>query len=426
MASRPEMVQVLTATASIFVAGAACFVAWQARKLAEMQVKQHPKLKQAIVVIGAGDHCTSVILLVRAAFGKDAVGAVYDDDIAKVGTSKLGVPVLHLDDMPAHALAVNSIGNNKVRKAMVARFPGVTWATVVHPAASVDESVTIGAGTLVQHRATVQASSRVGDHVFIFPGAMLGAGTVVDDYASVCEGAVIDHLGRVATGSYVYGRFCQPADCVSVLGAGGHSKVVISLLLTALGHQAIDAVYDDDPEKVGGTVLGVPVRSMAELAADARAVIGIGDNKVRKAIDERFPHLQWVTIVHPSAIVDVTAQIGPGTVIFAGAVVQPHVCIGRHAILNSRCSIDHDSVIGDYATAAPGAIICGSVRIGEGSYVHAGSTVRPHRSMAPWCTLGMGAALVRSMDVEGETWVGVPARPMIMLRLPEGGSGTPT
>ena len=169
-----------------------------------------------------------------------------------------------------------------------------------------------------------------------------------------------------------YGRFCQPADCVSVLGAGGHSKVVISLLLTALGHQAIDAVYDDDPEKVGGTVLGVPVRSMAELAADARAVIGIGDNKVRKAIDERFPHLQWVTIVHPSAIVDVTAQIGPGTVIFAGAVVQPHVCIGRHAILNSRCSIDHDSVIGDYATAAPGAIICGSVRIGEGSYVHAG------------------------------------------------------
>ena len=54
MASRPEMVQVLTATASIFVAGAACFVAWQARKLAEMQVKQHPKLKQAIVVIGAG------------------------------------------------------------------------------------------------------------------------------------------------------------------------------------------------------------------------------------------------------------------------------------------------------------------------------------------------------------------------------------
>ena len=88
-----------------------------------------------------------MILLVRAAFGKDAVGAVYDDDIAKVGTSKLGVPVLHLDDMPAHALAVNSIGNNKVRKAMVARFPGVTWATVVHSAASVDESVTIGAGT---------------------------------------------------------------------------------------------------------------------------------------------------------------------------------------------------------------------------------------------------------------------------------------
>mmetsp|Transcript_27152 Transcript_27152/g.54638 ORF Transcript_27152/g.54638 Transcript_27152/m.54638 type:complete len:201 (-) Transcript_27152:224-826(-) len=149
---------------------------------------------------------------------------------------------------------------------------------------------------------------------------------------------------------------------------------------------------------------------MAELPAKSRAIIGIGNNDVRKAMDQRFPQIDWVTIVHPSAIVDPSVELGPGTVIFAGAVVQPQVKIGRHVIINTKASVDHDSFVGDYATVSPGATICGDVRIGEGSYAHAGSTVHPHRSMASRCTLGLGAALVHSMHVEGETWVGVPAK----------------
>ena len=197
---------------------------------------------------------------------------------------------------------------------------------------------------------------------------------------------------------------------ISVLGGGGHCKVVISVIKAALGSHAIDAVYDDDLEKAGGSIMGVPILKMDKLHANGCAVIAIGNNSVRKRFEERFPDVTWVTLVHPCATVDPTAEIGPGTVIMAGAVVQAEVRIGRHAILNTRSSVDHECALADFATVGPGATICGGVQIGEGGYICAGSTVRESTTVADWCTLGMGAALTRSMPMQGETWVGVPAR----------------
>ena len=86
--------------------------------------------------------------------------------------------------------------------------------------------------------------------------------------------------------------------------------------------------------------------------------------------------------------------------------------LGKHTIVSTNCSIDHDCHLGDFVSVCPRAALCGGVRAGNGSFFGAGCTIRNYVRIAANCTVGMGAALVSSIEVEGQTWVGVPARPM--------------
>jgi UDP-perosamine 4-acetyltransferase len=199
---------------------------------------------------------------------------------------------------------------------------------------------------------------------------------------------------------------------VAVLGAGGHAKVVISTL------QALDvpvlAVYDDNPERWGSTLLGVPISGPLDRVLDmqsVRGIIAIGDNVVRKSLAARFTHVEWVTAVHPRAFVDPSVHLGPGTVVFAGAVIQPDTVIGAHAIINTGATVDHDCGLGDFVHVAPGANLAGGVSLGEGVLLGVGAAVIPGRRIGAWTRVGAGGVVVRDLP-ERVTAVGVPARPL--------------
>lgn len=125
-----------------------------------------------------------------------------------------------------------------------------------------------------------------------------------------------------------------------IIGAGGHAKVVVALA-HALGLN-IAGVYDDRPLPMPD-ILGHPVVGpVGEISDDAgtQAVIAIGSNEVRRAIVTRFHKVDWVTLIHPTAWVAPTSLLGSGTVVMAGAVIQPGVQVGEQVIVNTAASID--------------------------------------------------------------------------------------
>ncbi|MFO0954247.1 MAG: NeuD/PglB/VioB family sugar acetyltransferase [Isosphaeraceae bacterium] len=198
-------------------------------------------------------------------------------------------------------------------------------------------------------------------------------------------------------------------NAVVVLGGGGHAKVVVSTCRAA-GFE-VSAVLDDDPARLGTSVLGVRVAGPIELGSIAlggSAVIAVGDNRVRQKIASR-PGVSWTTAVHPSAVVDGSVRLGEGTVVFAGAVVQPDAQVGRHAVLNTRAVVEHDVTVGDFAHVAPGAVLAGGVRVGEGALIGAGAVVCPGRTVGAWSVVGAGAVVVADVP-PGVVAVGVPAR----------------
>jgi sugar O-acyltransferase (sialic acid O-acetyltransferase NeuD family) len=214
-------------------------------------------------------------------------------------------------------------------------------------------------------------------------------------------------------------------DALLIVGASGHAKVVADIVQRqGLWRVAgfIDAALPAGAEHFGLPVLGAEA-DLPEAARThgARALlVAIGDNAVRARVVARVaalaPELTFATAVHPAASVARGAEIGPGSVVMPGAVLGPDTRVGRHCIVNTGASLDHDGLLEDFASLGPGATLGGNVRVGAFAHIGLGASVLHGRTVGEHALLGAGAVAVA--DVPARTVAfGVPARP-VRLREP--------
>jgi len=190
-----------------------------------------------------------------------------------------------------------------------------------------------------------------------------------------------------------------------IIGASGHARVIIDSLET-LGIQ-IEGIYDKD--KNISSCLHYAVEPMNEFlpAMNKVLIIAIGNNLWRKKLAIEYDNkVRWATILHPSAAVSKYADIGQGSVVMAGTVIQAGARIGHHVIINTKASVDHDCEIGDYTLIAPGVTLCGSVKVGTECLIGAGATLIPGVKVGNNCYIGAGAVVLRDVR-DGEKVFGV-------------------
>jgi sugar O-acyltransferase (sialic acid O-acetyltransferase NeuD family) len=197
---------------------------------------------------------------------------------------------------------------------------------------------------------------------------------------------------------------------IYIIGASGHGKVIASTIIAAGFTPA--GFFDDDSKLHGSTCFGLPVlgghKEFATLVTP-QAIIGIGDGKIRQKITGRYTGGAWISIVHPSAWMDSTATIKQGTVVFAGAVIQPDVMIKQHCIINTGATIDHDCGIDDFVHICPGVNLAGNVTIGKGAWVGIGSQILQGVSIGEGSIIGAGATVINDIPPNVMA-VGTPAR----------------
>jgi sugar O-acyltransferase (sialic acid O-acetyltransferase NeuD family) len=197
---------------------------------------------------------------------------------------------------------------------------------------------------------------------------------------------------------------------IFVIGAGGHAKVVLAALIEQ--GCGVNGVLDDNQALHGTELLGVPVvggTQLLENSSDVRAVIAIGSNNVRRAIAIRFPNMAWLTAVHPTAWVAPTARLEAGTVVCAGAVIQPDARVGAHCIVNTMASVDHDCVLEDFVHLAPGVRLAGGVWVEEGVLLGVSAAAIPAVRVGAWSVVGAGSTVVRNIPPSSVSF-GSPAR----------------
>ena len=173
-------------------------------------------------------------------------------------------------------------------------------------------------------------------------------------------------------------------------GASGHAKVIIDILKA--NHIEIEGLVDDNPNI--NELLGYPVFHGREDISPL--IISIGDNKIRQMIAHKL-NVEFGTAIHPSAMISPYAIVREGSVIMQGAVVQSCACIGKHCIVNTGVSVDHECVIGDYVHISPHSTLCGNVHVGEGCWIGAGTTVLPGVKVGKWSVIGAGPVVARDI-----------------------------
>lgn len=211
----------------------------------------------------------------------------------------------------------------------------------------------------------------------------------------------------------------QPTQRVLILGAGGHGRVVLDILLQA-GTAQIAGFLDNNTAIHGRRIDGIPVlggiddlTQHAERAAATNVIIAIGDNGARRGLARQVEAggLTLVSAVHPSATLASNATIGRNVVICAGSVICAHCQIGDSVILNTGCTIDYQTMVGEGSHVCPGVRIAGRVKIESGAFIGIGATVVPNITLGYECIVGAGSVVIEDVDPLA-TVVGVPARPI--------------
>lgn len=205
---------------------------------------------------------------------------------------------------------------------------------------------------------------------------------------------------------------------IVLFGTGGHAKVVAEIVELQGIHRLVGLVSEDGVN--GDFIDGLKViasnhnfKQILPSHGVQGAIIALGFNKHRVNLAELISDsLEFVTAIHPSAIVSRHASLGAGTVVMAGAVINPGTSIGAHCIINTSSSIDHDCIVGSYTHICPGVVVAGHVSVGVNCLLGAGSVAIDHISIGDGAMVAAGATVRKDLpsggniDSKGVLWPG--------------------
>jgi sugar O-acyltransferase (sialic acid O-acetyltransferase NeuD family) len=203
-----------------------------------------------------------------------------------------------------------------------------------------------------------------------------------------------------------------------VIGASGHAKVILDILCRQDSHEIIGMLDENKPidyECDGHKVLGArsELAHLLSVHKDLDVVVGVGDNWIRHRIvaDLRrlHPQVTFASAIHPSAQIGHGVHIGQGTVITAGVIVAPGASIGEFCILNTRCSLDHDSQMGSFSSLGPAVATGGNVEVGEFSAIGMSATLLQSVCIGAHSVIGAGAVVLQCVPDHVVAY-GSPAR----------------
>ena len=205
-----------------------------------------------------------------------------------------------------------------------------------------------------------------------------------------------------------------------IVGAGGFGREVFSWLkaLAEWGHAWEFAGFVDDNAGVlaGKQTQAVVVSSLADFrpARETLIVCAIGDPAMRLKVcrELMLRGVDFLTLIHPSAVVGDNCVLGRGCILCPGAVITANVRLGNFVIVNVHSSIGHDAVVGDGVTLSGHVDITGCVEVGEGAFFGTHATTLPGAKIGAYARIGAGSVVLRRVKA-GATVMGVPAKQIL-------------
>jgi sugar O-acyltransferase (sialic acid O-acetyltransferase NeuD family) len=190
-------------------------------------------------------------------------------------------------------------------------------------------------------------------------------------------------------------RYASKGDTVAMLG-GGHALPCLSSLesigCTVSGsYKPAKFLAPRKEDRVlCGDILELDERHVAE---EDLVITAVGSNNLRLEIVRRFASRLFITVVDPTCSMHSSVNCGNGTLISAGAVIEPLARIGRHCIIGANVVIGHETTVEDFSFVAAGSAIGGRCFIARGSFLALGCRVLPGVQIGRGATIGAGVVV---------------------------------
>ncbi len=153
-----------------------------------------------------------------------------------------------------------------------------------------------------------------------------------------------------------------------------------------------------------------------ETASEKYVQIAIANSHVREKIAQRLKMdgIQLWSVMADNVVLMDEAQIAVGAALSPFVTITSNIKIGKCFHANLYSYVEHDCVIGDFVTFAPGVKCNGNIHIHDHAYIGAGAMIKQGTPDQPLvigagAIVGMGAVVTKSVPA-GATVVGNPAR----------------
>jgi sugar O-acyltransferase (sialic acid O-acetyltransferase NeuD family) len=201
-----------------------------------------------------------------------------------------------------------------------------------------------------------------------------------------------------------------------IIGARGFGREVYHLATQCQGYLtdfAVKGFLDDQADALSGITGYPPILGAVEAYAVQPGdvfVCALGSAKFKKHYVGIMLNKggEFLSLCHPSAMVNRDSEIGPGAIILANVFVSCEVRLGAFVTLQPFCAIGHDAQIGAYCHLNAYAFMGGFAECSEGVTLHTGAKVLPHKKVGAWATVGVGSVVLRNVK-PGQTVFGMPA-----------------
>jgi len=208
----------------------------------------------------------------------------------------------------------------------------------------------------------------------------------------------------------------------AIYGASGCGRGLMPVARQQLVRENKDAeiVFIDDALTEIGLVNGHRAMNyqafLNESASQKYVQIAIANSRVREKIAHRLEAdgIGLWSISADNAIFMDEVQIAEGSALSPFVTITSNIKIGKCFHANLYSYVEHDCVIGDFVTFAPGVKCNGNIHIHDHAYIGSGAMIKQGTPDQPLiigkgAIVGMGAVVTKSVPA-GVTVVGNPAR----------------
>jgi sugar O-acyltransferase (sialic acid O-acetyltransferase NeuD family) len=195
-----------------------------------------------------------------------------------------------------------------------------------------------------------------------------------------------------------------------IVGAGGFGREVLHWTKDSFSEAQyrIKGFLTNNQSDLKGFDVPYPVLGSDEeyqIEKNDRFIFAIGDVETKRKITQRFEGkgAEFISLVHPSAIVTSSARIGKGAVICPFALVSANVVLEDHVMLNFYASCGHDAKIGKFCILSPYATVNGFASLDEGVFLATHASVNASTKIGPGSKVSANSVV--TTDVPAKTLV---------------------